>query len=180
MISTRLMLTALALLLANCATPDPSALVTSTVPTESGFPYVAELMVHRCGTLDCHGAVGRNLRIYGDEGLRLAASDMPCVPAGTTSAEVSADFVSVVGLEPEEMNAVLADHGASPERLALLAKPLGLETHKGGTLFKTGDDSYACMTSWLKGATDTAACLRALPATLCALPADASVDAGGD
>ena len=180
MILRRLLLAPALCLLAACSTPDASAVVAPTLPTEQGFPYVAEVMVHRCGTLDCHGSLYRNLRVFGDEGLRFASADRPCVPAGTTSDEVAQDYTSTVELEPETLSAVLADRGANPERLALIAKPVGLETHKGGTVFHTGDDTYVCLTSWLEGVTNTTACLAALPATVCAIPAVSSVDASVD
>lgn len=180
MSTPRLFIGAALLVVVACVKPDASATVALDAPTQDGFPYVAELMEHRCGTLDCHGTIARNLRIYGDEGLRYSASDQPCVPAETTTAEVGQDYQSIVGLEPEEMTAVVASHGADPEQLSLIAKPLGIESHMGGTLFSKGDDTYTCLTSWLSGLTNTAACVRALPATICALPAESSFDAGAD
>jgi hypothetical protein len=167
-----------AVVLVACSAPSASVYTPTALPDPSTFPYVAEYMVHRCGTLDCHGSAYRNLRVYGDEGVRFSARDRPCVPAGTTDAELGQDYDSVVGLEPETMSAVVADHGADPERLTLVAKPLGIESHKGGTVFQQGDDGYSCMTSWLAGTTDTAACLRALPATICGLPARSAFDGG--
>jgi hypothetical protein len=164
--------------LAGCTTPNGSAVITVTKPTEVGFADVAQLLEHKCGTLDCHGTVGRNLRIFGDEGLRYAASDQPCVPAETTTREVQEDYDSLVGLEPEEMSNVVANHGADPEQLSFIAKPLGIESHMGGTVFSTGDDTYTCLTSWLAGSTNTQACLSAMPATYCGVPAADSFDAG--
>jgi hypothetical protein len=173
--------------LAVACAPNGSAVVTEALPTEVGFPYVAELMVHRCGTLDCHGVTARNLRVYGDEGLRFASTDRPCVPVETTTAEVGQDYASIIGLEPEEMNSVVANHGADPEQLSLIAKPLGIEEHMGGTIFQQGDDTYVCLTSWLSGETNTTACLSAMPATICGVPATVAlgadagvVDAGAD
>ncbi len=166
--------------LLGCATPDSSAVETPDLPTQQGFPYVAQLMEHECGTLDCHGSVYRNLRVYGDEGLRYSPSDRPCVPAQTTTAEVGQDYASIVGLEPEELSAVVAAGGADPQSLTLLAKPLGIESHKGGTLFQVGDSSYTCLASWLAGQTSTEACLAALPPTMCAVPSQLSFDAGTD
>lgn len=165
--------------LLGCSAPPSNGVFTeANAPDLAGYPYVAEYTVHRCGTLDCHGSPYRNLRVYGDEGLRYSRADRPCVPQQTTGAEVVQDYLSVVGLEPETMSAVIADHGASPERLTLIAKPLGIEEHKGGAIFKAGDVGYLCMTSWLQGATDTAACLAAMPTPICALPAQATVDGG--
>jgi len=168
-------------LVAGCSSPDASATLTPVAPPEDQFPYVAQLMVHRCGTLDCHGSVYRNLRVYGDEGLRYSPNDpnaRPCVPASTSGEEVAQDYQSVVGLEPESLSTVVANHGANPESLTLIAKPVGLAAHQGGTLFHEGDDAYICMTSWLAGSTNTTACVNALPPTMCGLPAAKSVDAG--
>jgi len=146
-----------------CSVPASDARVTETqLPDTVTFPYVGELLVVRCGTLDCHGSVYRNLRVYGDEGLRYSSADRPCVPKETTPAEFTQDYDSVVGLQPEILNQVMADHGANPERLDLLAKPMGLDAHKGLTLITAGDDKYTCITSWLAGSTDKAACLQAI------------------
>jgi hypothetical protein len=159
--------------------PAPDATVNQPLlPDTATFPYVGELLEHRCGTLDCHGSLYRNLRVYGDEGLRYSSADRPCVPKETTPAEFSQDYASVVGLEPEVMNQVMSDHGADPERLDLLAKPLGLDAHQGGILIMEGDDQYDCITSWLAGRTNKASCLAALPGTICTLSPDQLFDAG--
>jgi hypothetical protein len=166
---------------AGCTSPNTGATVTPEAPPQDEFPYVAQLMVHRCGTLDCHGSVYRNLRVYGDEGLRYSPNDpnaRPCIPASTTGDEVAQDYDSVVGLEPESLSTVVANHGADPESLTLIAKSTGLAAHQGGTLFHPGDDAYVCMTSWLAGSTNTTACLDALPLKVCGLPAATSVDGG--
>ncbi len=154
--------------LTGCSTPSSDARFDQQIlPDRASFPYPAQLLIHRCGSLDCHGSLYRNLRLFGNEGLRASASDQPLVPACTTQAEFDQDYESVVGLEPELMSAVVADHGSDPERLTLIRKPLGLESHKGLALIQRGDDQYVCLTSWLAGQTDTAACLRAIPATAC-------------
>src|SRR5689334_13673084 len=81
---------------------------------------------HRCGSLDCHGQPGRNLRIWGCEGMRLSPSDIPeCLggPLGgrrTTPAEHQATFRSLVGLEPSVMSAVVLGGGAHPELLTFV------------------------------------------------------------
>jgi hypothetical protein len=137
------------------------------VPERAGFPEVAQMLVRNCGTLDCHGSTARNLRLYGNEGLRWAAGDRPLSPACTTADEVDQDYDSVVGLEPEVMSAVVAHAGADPERLSLVRKALGLEHHKGGSPLIAGDDADRCLRSWLENQADTQACLRAIPATSC-------------
>jgi hypothetical protein len=158
---------AAAVAFAACAVPAADARVTEKLPDRTMFPVVAQLLVHHCGTLDCHGVRERNLRLFGNEGLRWADSDRPLSPACTTQDEIEEDYDSVVGLEPEVMSAVIADHGASPERLTLVRKARGLEHHKGGTLFQAGDDADVCMTSWLAGKTSTGACSRKLLASKC-------------
>jgi hypothetical protein len=41
-------------------------------------------------------------------------------------------------------------------------KARGTESHKGGPIWSTGDDSDTCLTSWLAGLTDASACERAV------------------
>jgi hypothetical protein len=147
--------------LACAPSPDPNARVPLVAPDLGSFGQVSPFLNHRCGSLDCHGAVGRNLRIFGHEGLRLEPTD---VPGGspTTAAEVKANYDSVVGLEPEVMSAVVEDGGANPERLTLVRKARGTENHKGGALIVVGDAQDRCLTSWLAGALAQGACLAAL------------------
>ncbi len=154
-----------------CTVPAADARVHELLPDSASFPLVAQLLDHHCGTLDCHGQVGRNLRLYGNEGLRWAPSDRPLSPACTTAGEIDQDYESVVALEPAAMSAVIAGGGARPERLSLIRKARGLEHHKGGTLIHAGDDADVCLTSWLRSQLDSAACMRAqLPSTCFAQP----------
>jgi hypothetical protein len=116
--------------------------------SEEEFGIVGDYLDHRCGSLDCHGQPGRNLRIWGCEGMRLDPHDVPLcsVPQGgsqTTSAEHQATYRSLVGLEPAVMSTVV-------------------EAHKGGVLIAPGDDQDVCVTSWLAGATDVIACANAI------------------
>jgi hypothetical protein len=150
-----------------CAMPATDGRFDGKAPDRGSFPIVAQVLVRHCGSLDCHGESHRNLRIYGNEGLRLAATDRPLSPECTTDAEIDEDYVSLVGLEPEVLSAVVADHGAHPERLTFIRKGRGTEHHKGGTLMKSGDDTDACLTSWLAGEVDDNACTRALPERTC-------------
>jgi hypothetical protein len=153
---------ALALLFfsASCSTPPSEGHFVETVPDRASFPPVAQMLVHTCGSLDCHGTAYRNLRLYGDEGQRWSPNDIP-LSVPTTNDEVDQDFASVVGLEPEIMGQVVRDHGAHPERLTLVRKGRGDEAHKGGTLIHVGDDRDVCLTSWLAGNTDVAKCTAA-------------------
>lgn len=156
---------------------DPNAQLTIQVPPRSQFDPVAVMLNRTCGTLDCHGQVGRNLRIYGREGLRLDPSDIPG-GADLTEAEGDADFRSAVGLEPErwnEMTTELQNNGDfHPEWLSIYRKALGLEAHTGlapiaqyksdGT---TPDARYTCLTTWMQSAAgsvsvDVNACTNAV------------------
>lgn len=150
--------------IAACSTPQTDARVVETAPPRESFGPVADMLVHRCGTLDCHGSIHRNLRLFGRDGLRLASSASPSFLPGaeTTTAEHDEDYQSVIGLEPEIMTSVVASGGAAPERLTLVRKGRGSEDHKGGSQMSAGDDRDVCLTSWLAGHTDDAACARAL------------------
>lgn len=157
---------ALAALACACALPVLGCVAADdrfdiTAPPLSQFPPVGAMFVQRCGSLDCHGQVGRNLRIYGRDGLRLSSKD---IPGGgpTTTAEYDDDYRSAVALEPEIMSQVVEDGGQDPERLTLVRKPRGEESHKGGTLIIVGDPQDICLTSWLSGTTDLASCATAL------------------
>jgi hypothetical protein len=149
-----------------CSSPQSDARFVETLPDRPSFPDVAQALVHHCGTLDCHGTPYRNLRIYGNEGLRWSPTDRTLDPLCTTSTEVGQDFDSVVGLEPEVMSQVVQDHGAAPDRLTMVRKARGTENHKGGTVMQPGDDLDTCITSWLATAVQTAACQRTAPPTI--------------
>jgi hypothetical protein len=151
-------------LLAACS-GVPQARVGVVAPPEDKFPPVADYLDHRCGTLDCHGQSGRNLRVWGCEGMRLNPKDISgCISgAPTTPDEWEATYRSLVGLEPAVMSAVTQGKGAHPELLTFVRKARGTETHKGGQLIQEGDDQDACIVSWLReGQTDFRACACAL------------------
>jgi hypothetical protein len=149
-------------LLASCNVPESDARFNPTLPDRETFREVAPVLAHACGTLDCHGSRSRNLLLYGSEGLRFSLNDRPLSPPCTTPDEIDQDFESVVGLEPEVLSAVVSDRGALPERLTLVRKSLGLESHKGGAIFREGDDPDTCLTSWLAGPIHADACGRVM------------------
>lgn len=126
---------------------------------------MSDLLDHRCGSLDCHGQTARNLRIYGHEGLRLLAIDRPSSTNNTTAAGYDETYQSLVSLEPKVMTAVMGSGGAIPERLTFVRKARGTEAHKANKIWTIGDESDRCITSWLAGATDVAACKQALATT---------------
>jgi hypothetical protein len=130
---------------------------TLAAPLRATYAPVHDVLQTTCGTLDCHGQLGRNLRLYGGRGLRLLRTDNPA-DNPTTHEEYDQSYWSVIGLEPEVMSDVILDGGRDPERLTLVRKARNLEHHKGGKLFVAGDDRDRCLTSWLAGQLDDAAC----------------------
>jgi hypothetical protein len=175
------LLGSLAAALESCSDVSADARIGIEAPngSEAEFGIVGDYLDHRCGSLDCHGQVGRNLRIWGCEGMRLDPHAVPIcsVPQGgsaTTPAEHQATYRSLVGLEPTVMSQVVADHGAHPELLTFVRKARGLEAHKGGTLITPGDPQDVCITSWLAGQTDQTACANALGYPM--FPQDAAVE----
>ena len=126
------------------------------VPDRADFPLVSDAMQLRCGTLDCHGQMGRNLRLFGHFGLRLDNSHNPFEPP-TTEAEYDASYLSVVGLEPETTSKVIKRE-LTPVQLAFVRKPRAIELHKGHQLMTQGDPLDRCLVSWLLGAFDADAC----------------------
>lgn len=159
-----------------CKAPNPNDITEIDAPpfdqfAGTGLPAgqagVSRVLEKRCGTLDCHGQVGRALRIYGVDGLRFVEADAQDQPGqgATTQTELTANYQSVIALQPEIMTQV-HELQLPPEALMLIRKPLQLERHKGGAVFATGDAAYACITSWLAagegvGDTDYASCANA-------------------
>jgi hypothetical protein len=125
---------------------------------------VSTVFEKRCGSLDCHGGIGRNLRIYSSSGLRLP-NDAGLRPGAgeTTLDEITANYQSIMTLEPERSNEVV--DGADPNVLLVLKKPLELERHKGGPAIRKADDAERCIVSWFKedvlNPIDKPACARA-------------------
>lgn len=151
---------------AACSSPNSDARIGVDAPDRTQFPPVGDLVGHRCGSLDCHGQTGRNLQIFGCEGMRLDANDVPgCRAAGgkdTTDAEYDATYRSIVALEPAVMSDVVANKGAHPEELTFVRKARGQESHKGGYVVTPGDEQDVCITSWLAGTTNVDTCTKAL------------------
>jgi hypothetical protein len=126
-------------------------------PRRDQFPHVENAMLPHCGTLDCHGQISRNLRLFGLHGLRLSPDANP-LDGTTTREEYDASYWSVVGLEPEVMSRVIAEKGARPGRLTMIRKARGIEQHKGGQLMDEADALDTCIVGWLAGAEFLAAC----------------------
>jgi hypothetical protein len=131
---------------------------------------VSTFLERRCGTLDCHGQLGRPLRIYGARGLRLV-DEAGNVPGGngTTPAEEYANYQATIAVQPEmmlevenEIEAFAAADASLPdkpwERLLLVRKPRQMERHKGGAVIVAGDPGDTCLVSWIEGNVDRTAC----------------------
>jgi hypothetical protein len=140
--------------------------VPQALPDRQAFTTVAQLLDVRCGSLDCHGTLARNLRLFGSAGLRWSAGDRPLVPLCNTQDEADQDYESVVGLEPETMSAIVLAGGADPDRLTMVRKARGIEAHKGGQIWTEGDDSDTCLTSWLAGSANSNACAQGMASVL--------------
>jgi hypothetical protein len=131
-------------------------------PDARSFPAVADALQPSCGTLDCHGQLGRNLRLFGARGLRLDPRHNSA-EGTTTEAEYAASYRSLTALEPEALDALLRD-GGDIERLSLIRKARGRERHRGGVQLLPGDPLDRCLLSWLAAAPQREPCLRVVRA----------------
>jgi hypothetical protein len=127
-------------------------------PDPTTFGPVADALVVRCGSIDCHGSEYRNMRLYGYGGTRLDPKDHPDSPTTTTAAEVAQDYDAVVSLEPSITRDVAAAKGSGAEQLTFVRKGRGQEAHKGGSPIAPGDAADRCVLSWLAGSVDTNSC----------------------
>jgi hypothetical protein len=128
---------------------------------------VSAMMESRCGGLDCHGQVGRPLRIYSQRGLRFATpqeDDKLRDERPTTLEERRENYQSVIGLEPEGLNDTLASEGRYVNH-QLLLKPLDDASevgvrHKGGPVLQANanDPGWQCLFGWASGKPNRQAC----------------------
>ena len=148
-------------ILAACSSPDEGARVNADVGlSDQSFDVVSDAMTYQCGTIDCHGSVFRNMRLYGYGGLRLDPTKAPDDdPLYRYAAEVRRNYESVVAVEPEKFAEVVSQGGREPERLAIVAKARAVQNHKGGPIMKPGDPIDVCITSWLAKNVDAEQCL---------------------
>jgi hypothetical protein len=176
-----LALAAGAVTVASCAaTPNTSATTTILTPDYAEFagsttdaasdPGVHAFLERRCGTLDCHGQVSRPFRLFSQNGLRLA-NDSGIVSGGQpdTPEEIYNNYLSAIGLQPEETSRVVAGDDP-PTDLLLVTKPSTymMETHKGGQVIEMGDVSYDCLTTWLTSNSPPTAAQKQLVSADCA------------
>lgn len=145
-----------------CTNTDEDRVDAQTAPRGAEFRPVAQVLVDRCASLDCHGSRYRNMHLFGFGSGRLDPEGRPDAPE-TTDAEVEANYQAVVSLEPAKLREVIAEGGKDPERLTFFRKGLELEAHKGGRRILPGDPADVCIRSWLASRTDAAACRAAVP-----------------
>ncbi len=126
------------------------------------FRPVAQVVLDRCGSLDCHGSKYRNMRLFGFGSSRWPPDHLPDAP-DTTQEEVDRVYEAIVALEPDLIRTVVAEGGREPERLTFVRKARGAEAHKGGQRVVVGDPADVCITSWLQGAIDEERCRSAVP-----------------
>ncbi len=105
---------------------------------------------YRCGSLDCHGDMGRTLRIYAERGLR---SQDVLRNQQVSNSEISENLLSFAALDslggPVEENLVL---------LKGLAVSAGGMAHEGGAVWSdTNAAGYRCLAAWLAGRGEDAA-----------------------
>jgi hypothetical protein len=158
------------LVMAACGpTPDPNRVTNIYTPDDAFEQYAGGgalvgmdgFIAARCGTLDCHGQIGRPLRLFSQDGLRIV-DDAGNYPGGApeTPDEQFANFTAVIGLQPELTSEVFAGL-YDPHVLLMLRKPMQLERHKGGQVIQSGDTGEKCIVSWFEDSTDYSACANA-------------------
>ena len=127
-------------------------------PPRVDFEAVADALQVTCGTLDCHGQPGRNLRLYGARGLRLDPR-ATSAEGTTTAAEYEASYWSLVGLEPEPLSAVVRAGGLRSDAADADAQVArGPSSTRAAASMIAGDNLDVCLTSWLSGKVDVTAC----------------------
>ena len=140
------------------------------LPDQNSFisNNVTLFMERRCGTLDCHGQIGRPMRLYSVWGLRLEEGANGARNTGpTTDKEHIENYRAVVGIEPERLREIYnTPDGTAPsfDNYQLLLKPLDISgggiRHKGGPVLRqtTSDDGWVCLSGWVTRNVDKAAC----------------------
>jgi hypothetical protein len=130
--------------------------VDNACPSEQNWPLVSQVLERRCGTLDCHGDPSRPLLLHGRNGKRLSSAGQ-VGESGTSPAEYAANRLSVCGVEPEKMSAVVAGE-EDLLTLTVIRKPLLDEAHKGGRVFLQTSEGFLCFASWIEEDVDVDSC----------------------
>ncbi len=119
---------------------------------------------YRCSSLDCHGDMGRMLRVYAEQGLRL---DVGLRDKSISIEEIRDTLRSFAAFDdltiPIRQNPIL---------LKALAPSAGGMAHKGGDVWESREDpGYLCLLAWLEGnSAEPAARQACMQATAPVLP----------
>ena len=136
---------------------------------------VGDFLDHRCGSLDCHGQSTRNLvliRIC--YGLRLDPNETGLAPGCRASGGIDTQDNEYQASYRVARRARARGHergrrqrpaGSTRSFSRSSARRAGGMLYKGGTLVTPGDDQDNCMTSWLAGTVNSAACAAAIAET---------------
>ncbi len=119
---------------------------------------------YRCSSLDCHGDMGRMLRVYAEQGLRL---DVALRNKSMSIEEIRDNLRSFAAFDDP------ASHvSQNPILLKALAPAAGGMAHKGGHVWESREEpGYLCMLAWLEGnSADTDARQACMQATAPVLP----------
>jgi hypothetical protein len=141
----------------SCGGPPDDQVFRGVAPSADAFVQVSPVLEVHCGTLDCHGSSARNMRVYGIDGVRLDAAGVSG-DQSTTPEEVLATYASMITIQPEVLSRVVQEGGRNPERWLPVGKGRETEGHKGGRRMVAGDDTDACITSWLANAVAAPRC----------------------
>lgn len=139
--------------------PDPAAVEELRCASRADFEAVSPPLERRCGSAKCHGRQAQGYRVMSASGLRLDPDD-PLGTPKTTEAEIDAHYRSLCLLEPELMASVV-EGSAAPSELLLIKKAKDEAKHKGKQIMKDDDYLDRCLSSWLRGQVDAAACQNA-------------------
>ena len=123
-------------------TPDPNRVTNIYTPADAFEQFagggtkvgVNGFLAARCATLDCHGQLGRPLRLFSESGLRIVddAGDYPG-GAPATSTEIFANFTAAISVQPELTSEVFAGNLDPPRPLAApQASPTGATQRRPG------------------------------------------------
>ena len=104
-----------------CSVPPAEDRAAYDAPPRESFPPVGDALGSNCGSLDCHGHVARNLRLFSFNGLRLEG--VPGVGV-TLPAEYAASYDSIVSIDPEALGTVVDEGGDRPERWIVVSLSL--------------------------------------------------------
>ena len=112
-------------------------------PTDALALELQPYLTVRCASLDCHGARGRPLRLYAEDGLRLTAELREQL---LTDEELILNLQSLQGLDPE------SPLSSSRVLLKPLSPKVGGMAHEGEVVWLGRDSAgYRCIEAFLAG-----------------------------